>query len=237
MPTIKLTVAPATSPQRVFNAAQLAAALARKKLSVNWDDDADKVFDALWADAATKAANSVKIDGEQTGNIKARLEAAKLRKKSVSGKLGPGKFLVEIRVLEVAIAANEPPEGEDDEEEPSEGPDKVTIASIIGEPPEQPEEADFAALVKSGDITFANSKVKGLVTGDGNNSDKAASIFERGKGYKGHGKTDTIGGFHAHVTNRTALGFKWNGDKLHIVGVGAKNDSAGKGTSGYDWTT
>lgn len=43
--------------------------------------------------------------------------------------------------------------------------------------------------------------------------------------------------FHKHVTGSDAIAYKWDGEKLVVMGWGVKSDSASKGTGGYEWST
>ncbi|WP_263351765.1 hypothetical protein [Acidicapsa acidisoli] len=67
---------------------------------------------------------------------------------------------------------------------------------------------------------------------------KICAIYDRGKGYKGHGPTRSLGAgvLHAHVGNGTGVAFKWEGDSLAVYAVGEKSDKAPEGSSGYNWT-
>ena len=98
------------------------------------------------------------------------------------------------------------------------------------------EKYTFTDLVRDRKVTMTRSVGKLI-----GNEEKAKiiSIYTEGSGYSGHGATTARGAraCHAHVTNRTALGFRWDDDVLVIVGWGEKSDSAASGTSGYDWTT
>ena len=226
MATVNITLQPEKSVQKIFTASQLAEAIHGKRLSVDWHDDEDKLLESIVTDLAKTVKKVVTVDRVQTGNMDKRIEYATIKRQSVSGgKLAPGRHIVKFKVIDRADA---------DED----GPDTVPVSCEVDEPPELPSEGvSFEALYKAGEIEIPSSKVAREVLGDKKNKDKAAAIYERGTGYKGHGPTASIDALHAHVTNRTALGFRWKSGILVIVGVGEKSDGAGPNTSGYNWTT
>ena len=228
MATIQITLKPKKDPQKVFTAGQVAEAIHGKKLLLGWDDDFDqKKYDKLYDGLIEDLQHRMKDRVEGVANLRKRVGFADRKRESVAGTLSPGNHILKLKVLAPA-----------DVEDEDEGPDMFPIRITIGEPDEEPEAADFDSLVTADSITFSSTKVKNEVKGDKKNRDKAASIYERGKSYRGHGPTSELGGaFHAHVTTRTALGFKWSGDTLEIVGVGEKSDGAAPGGSGYTWTT
>lgn len=220
MAKIKMTVTPAKDKQKVFNAGNLAETLKGKKVLLNWFDEFERDAAFLCNKIYEDLPNRMTDKSGTTGNMKKRLGYAKLSKPTVSGTVAGGKHTVEIKVVGI--------DGEEDGSFP--------VIVNIEDPPEEPEPVTFEDLVKDGKITFSSTKVGSLIKADKNNKAKATTIFQRGKSYKGHGPTAELGNaLHAHVTNKTALGFRFNGDKLEVVGFGVKSDSAGSGTSGYTW--
>ncbi len=226
MATITITLQPDKAPAKIFNASQLAEAVHGKHLEVDWEEDSDKLIESIVDDLIKSVKKVVTIDKVQTSNMDSRIKNAKIKTKSISGgKIIPGKNLVKFKVIDR--------DGTDDD-----GPDVVPVSCEVEEPPEAPSAAlSFDTLFETGEIEIPSSKVASLVKNDKKNKDKATSIYERGTGYKGHGPTDSIKALHAHVTSRTALGFKWHSGKLVIVGVGTKSDGAAPDSSGYNWVT
>ena len=224
MSTVTITLKPDKSPQKIFNASQLAVAIHGKRLSVDWNDDEDEILHAVVADLVTTVKKVVTVDHVQTGNMDKRVKVATIKQHSISGgTLAPGRHIVKFKVIDR--------EGTDDD-----GPDTVPVPFEIDEPAEDPSAGvSFDTLYGEGAILIESRKVSREVLGDKKFKDKAAAIYEHGSGYKGHGPTASIKALHAHVTNRTALGFRWKGDNLVIVGVGEKSDGADPDTSGYNW--
>ncbi len=86
-------------------------------------------------------------------------------------------------------------------------------------------------------VSYANSTVEELCNDD--KIQKKIKSLALSPGDSGHGKTVALGGgvVHCHVTNNDGIAYKWNKENLIVVAWGQKSDSAGSGTSGYEWVT
>jgi hypothetical protein len=107
--------------------------------------------------------------------------------------------------------------------------------NAVEPPPEEAPELNYETIDKRYAVPSLAAKIENMRDA----TTKICSIYARGKAYKGHGPTTSLGSgvLHAHVGNGDGIGFKWDGDTLVIYGYGKKSDAAPKGTSGYAWTT
>lgn len=225
MSTFEIKLTPKKT--KPFGTAHLIVATKLKRITVPYPVSSASFLASVEAQihANTKSAFSVSI-GDEEVKVKAfdkSLKLASFEWKSKPAKdVPPGRHKLRVHVMES--------KGVDDD-----GQTYVDFPFLIEDPPEEDEPYTFESLIADKLLVVPSSVARAM---DRFAEDKAVSIYARGSGYKGHGPTDVLGSgaLHTHVTNGTALGYKWKGKVLHIVGWGEKSDSAGSGTSGYNWT-
>lgn len=232
MATYQVKLTPKST--HLFGSEHFMVGTAMKKVVVAYpsgdkpSDVYNRLLETIEATVRSVALDIFKVNvddkDQEVRGFKKRLELATWAWKTTpSGEIPPGRHKLQVHIVEAKDI--------DDD-----GRSMVEINLEIQAPPDEVEKYTFTGLVQARKVTMTRSVGKMI-----GNEEKAKiiSIYTEGSGYSGHGATTALGArvCHTHVTNRTALGFRWDDDVLTIVGWGEKSDSAGSGTSGYDWTT
>lgn len=225
MPIYQVKVTPRAN--HVFGTEHLMVAMHRKKLKLPFPTSNDTFLRALVDTLENMATDVFKVNIDDK-TVDVRSFKNKIKLATWAWKVTPADLLSGNHQLQVHVV--EPRDVDDD------GKTMVVLPLEVEEPKESTEWPKYTDLVNQGKVTVA-SGIRSMMGAE--EQDKAVSIFMSGNTYTGHGPTTSLGlrVFHTHVTNRTALGFRWRGEVLELVGWGEKNDSAPSGTSKYDWTT
>ena len=106
MATIKITVEPQKSEEKVFTGSQLAEAIRGRKPTAALVEEPDELVDALWAAVCEEVKGSVQLDGQEVKQFKQRLRAAKVKKRRAPGNVQPGMHKFEITVVPVEMPSS-----------------------------------------------------------------------------------------------------------------------------------